>query len=162
MHWDIGGFKPYDIDIVCAFDIDSRKVGKEIHRAIFEAPNCTKIFCDTFNIDNSVVVSKGKQMDGVSNHMINKKNDKYFIPVDDSDINEEKILSNIKEKRKGKTTILVPSRVSTVEHLDRIIVLNEGKVEAFDTHENLLKISPTYKRMVDLQKLEESLGEKNG
>ena len=67
MHWDIGGFKPYDIDIVCAFDIDSRKVGKEIHRAIFEAPNCTKIFCDTFNIDNSVVVSKGKQMDGVSN-----------------------------------------------------------------------------------------------
>ena len=38
MHWDIGGFKPYDIDIVCAFDIDSRKVGKEIHRAIFEAP----------------------------------------------------------------------------------------------------------------------------
>ena len=54
------------------------------------------------------------------------------------------------------------SRVSTVEHLDRIIVSNEGKVEAFDTHENLLKISPTYKRMVDLQKLEESLGEKNG
>lgn len=75
---------------------------------------------------------------------------------------EEKILSNIKEKRKGKTTILVSSRVSTVEHLDRIIALNEGKVEAFDTHENLLKISPTYKRMVDLQKLEESLGEKNG
>ena len=75
---------------------------------------------------------------------------------------EEKILSNIKEKRKGKTTILVSSRVSTVEHLDRIIVLNEGKVEAVDTHENLLKISPTYKRMVDLQKLEESLGEKNG
>ena len=75
---------------------------------------------------------------------------------------EEKILSNIKEKRKGKTTILVSSRVSTVGHLDRIIVLNEGKVEAFDTHENLLKISPTYKRMVDLQKLEESLGEKNG
>lgn len=75
---------------------------------------------------------------------------------------EEKILSNIKEKRKGKTTILVSSRVSTVEHLDRIIVLNEGKVEAFDTHENLLKISPTYKKMVDLQKLEESLGEKNG
>ena len=95
MHWDIGGFKPYDIDIVCAFDIDSRKVGKEIHRAIFEAPNCTKIFCDTFNIDNSVVVSKGKQMDGVSNHMINKKNDKYFIPVDDSDINEEKIINII-------------------------------------------------------------------
>lgn len=75
---------------------------------------------------------------------------------------EEKILSNIKEKRKGKTTILVSSRVSTVEHLDRIIVLNEGKVEAFDTHDNLLKISPTYKKMVDLQKLEESLGENNG
>lgn len=70
---------------------------------------------------------------------------------------EELILRNIREKRKGLTTILVASRVSTVEKLDRIIVMREGLIEAFDTHENLLKISPTYQKMVELQKLENSL-----
>ncbi|MCR5184959.1 MAG: ABC transporter ATP-binding protein/permease [Bacilli bacterium] len=68
---------------------------------------------------------------------------------------EETILANIKNDRKGKTTILVSSRVSTVKDLDRIIVMNEGKVEAFDTPKNLFSISPTYKRMVLLQQLEE-------
>ena len=70
---------------------------------------------------------------------------------------EETILNNIYERRKGKTTIIIASRVSTVSHLDKILVLNEGKVEAFDTPENLLKISPTYEKMVYLQKLESEL-----
>ena len=67
---------------------------------------------------------------------------------------EEVILNNIREKRKGKTTILVASRVSTVSKLDKIIVLNEGNLEAFGTPEELLKTSKTYERMVYLQKLE--------
>lgn len=70
---------------------------------------------------------------------------------------EEKILSNIKEKRKGQTTIIVASRVSTVKHLDKIVVMNDGKVEAFGTHEELMDISPTYKKMVRLQELENEL-----
>lgn len=70
---------------------------------------------------------------------------------------EETILNNIKEKRKGKTTIIIASRVSTVQTLDKILVLNDGTVEAFDTHINLLEISPTYKKMVYLQKLENEL-----
>ena len=70
---------------------------------------------------------------------------------------EETILNNINEKRKGKTTIIIASRVSTVSHMDKILVLNEGNVEAFDTPENLLKISPTYQKMVFLQKLESEL-----
>lgn len=72
---------------------------------------------------------------------------------------EEKILNNIKEARKGKTTIIIASRVSTVNKLDKIIVLDEGKLEAFDTPQNLLKTSPTYKKMVLLQKLEDELNE---
>ena len=66
---------------------------------------------------------------------------------------EESILKNIIEYRKDQTTIVVASRVSTVAHLDRIIVLNEGEIEAFDTPNKLLKISPTYQRMVELQEL---------
>ncbi|MCR5505545.1 MAG: ABC transporter ATP-binding protein/permease [Bacilli bacterium] len=68
---------------------------------------------------------------------------------------EETILHNIQSQREGKTTIVVASRVSTVSHFDRIIVLNEGELEAFDTPTNLLKISPTYKKMVELQRLED-------
>ena len=72
---------------------------------------------------------------------------------------EEVILNNIYERRKGKTTILIASRVSTVAHCDKIIVLNDGNLEAFDTPENLLKISPTYQKMVYLQKLENEVNE---
>ena len=71
---------------------------------------------------------------------------------------EEAILKNIKEKRKGKTTLIVASRVSTVMNLDKVIVLNKGKLEAFDTPSNLEKISETYNRMVFLQELEKEKG----
>ncbi len=67
---------------------------------------------------------------------------------------EEEILEHIKTQRKGMTTLVVSSRVSTVIHMDKIIVLNEGEIEGFDTPENLFKTSPTYKRMVLLQQLE--------
>jgi len=70
---------------------------------------------------------------------------------------EETILKNIEEKRKGKTTIIIASRVSTVSKLDKILVLKDGKVEAFDKPSKLLKTSPTYQKMVYLQKLESEL-----
>lgn len=70
---------------------------------------------------------------------------------------EETILKNIKENRSGKTTIVIASRVSTVSHLNKVLVLNEGEVEAFDTPQNLLKTSKTYQNMVRLQTLEAEL-----
>ena len=70
---------------------------------------------------------------------------------------EETILHNIQKDRKGKTTILIASRVSTVKALDKIIVMNDGKVEAFGTHEECLKNSKTYTRMVELQSLEKEM-----
>ena len=70
---------------------------------------------------------------------------------------EETILHNIREARKGKTTLVVASRVSTVSHLDKIIVLNDGELEAFGSHKELLETSPTYQKMVYLQKLEEEM-----
>ena len=44
MHWDLGGYKPYDLQVVAAFDIDRRKVGKDVAEAIFAPPNCTTVF----------------------------------------------------------------------------------------------------------------------
>ena len=70
---------------------------------------------------------------------------------------EETILRNITNERKGKTTLVVASRISTVAHLDKIIVLNDGEVEAFDSPHNLLKSSPTYQKMVKLQELEKEV-----
>ena len=67
---------------------------------------------------------------------------------------EEAILSAIERERKGRTTIIVASRASTVSRFDKIIVMNGGEVEAFASPEELLQISPTYQKMVRLQALE--------
>ena len=45
MHWEIGGYEPEDIEVVAAFDVDQRKVGKDVSEAIFAKPNCTQVFC---------------------------------------------------------------------------------------------------------------------
>ena len=44
MHWDLAGYKPFDMEVVAAFDIDKRKVSKDISEAIFSKPNNTTIF----------------------------------------------------------------------------------------------------------------------
>jgi myo-inositol-1-phosphate synthase len=81
MHWDIGGFKPYDIEVVEAFDIDKRKVGKDVSEAIFELPNCTTVFCEKLPI-TGVTVKMGKILDGFSQHMRDYKDEWTFIPAD--------------------------------------------------------------------------------
>ena len=44
MHFEMNGYKPGDIEVVAAFDVDKRKVGKDVHEAIFAKPNCTTVF----------------------------------------------------------------------------------------------------------------------
>lgn len=68
---------------------------------------------------------------------------------------EEAILSAIERERRGKTTIIVASRASTVARFDKVIVMNGGEVEAFAPPSELAAISPTYEKMVRLQALEE-------
>jgi myo-inositol-1-phosphate synthase len=81
MHWEIGGYKPNDIEVVAAFDIDRRKVGKDVVEAIFAPPNCTTIFCDNLP-NNGVKVSMGKVLDGFSEHM-KSYDDKYTFVLSD-------------------------------------------------------------------------------
>lgn len=71
---------------------------------------------------------------------------------------EEIIISNLKKTRKGKTTILIAHRVSTVQNMDKIILLDQGKLVGFGTYDELLKTSDMFKKMVELQKLEEEVG----
>lgn len=68
---------------------------------------------------------------------------------------EKKILENLRLTRKGKTTILIAHRISTVKGMDKIIYLEDGAVAAIGTHEELMNICPEYKRTVELQIIEE-------
>ena len=72
------------------------------------------------------------------------------------DVNTEKtILSNLNELRKGKTTILIAHRISTIENMDKIIFIDDGKILAIGTHDELYNTCEDYKNLVDLQKLDD-------
>jgi myo-inositol-1-phosphate synthase len=68
-HWDLGGYRPKDLRVVAAFDVDARKVGRDVSEAIFAPPNCTTVFCDHVEA-SGVIVGMGPVMDGVSPHMV--------------------------------------------------------------------------------------------
>ena len=70
---------------------------------------------------------------------------------------EETILANLRRLRKGKTTIMIAHRISTVETLDKIILVDDGKILAVGTHKELIENSKLYKEMVYLQSLEKEV-----
>ena len=74
---------------------------------------------------------------------------------------EETILSNLHETRSGKTTILIAHRISTIAKMDKILFIDDGKLAAVGTHDALYETNPEYRKMVDLQKLEEEGGRPN-
>lgn len=80
-HWDLGGWRPKDIRVVAAFDVDRRKVGLDVAEAIFAQPNCTKIFCDHV-APTGVKVAMGPVLDGVAPHMLEAPEARSFRPAD--------------------------------------------------------------------------------
>ena len=70
---------------------------------------------------------------------------------------EEKILSNLKTTRQGKTTVMIAHRISTVKHADLIVLIDDGAVVATGTHQSLLETSELYQHMVDQQTLEQEV-----
>ena len=74
---------------------------------------------------------------------------------------ERTILDNLRSTRQGKTTILIAHRISTIEKMDKILFIDEGKLAAVGKHPELYETNAEYRRMVDLQKLEEEGGEPN-
>ena len=75
---------------------------------------------------------------------------------------ERTILENLRTTRAGKTTILIAHRISTIEKMDKILFIEEGKLAAVGTHTDLYASCPAYRKMVDLQRLEEEGGAANG
>ncbi|MBD7913071.1 inositol-3-phosphate synthase [Clostridium cibarium] len=98
MHMEIGGFKASDIEVVLAFDIDKRKVGRDISEAIYQKPNCTKRIVD--HIENSgVTVKMGKILDGVASHMEDYSKDISFDLSNEKQPTKEEIVMYIKESK---------------------------------------------------------------
>jgi ATP-binding cassette subfamily B protein len=74
---------------------------------------------------------------------------------------EKTILENLRQVRTGKTTILIAHRISTVQSMDKILLLEDGRLIAAGTHQTLLQTCPEYQKMVQLQALEEEGGDHN-
>jgi len=103
MHHEIGGYKPGDIQVVAAFDIDRRKVGADIHQAIFSKPNCTTVFYPDVPL-SGVLVRMGKVLDGFADHMKNYDDDKAFVVADKSEPTKEEV---VRVLRKSGAEILL-------------------------------------------------------
>ena len=94
MHWDIGGYRPHDIEVVAAFDIDRRKVGKDVNEAIFSSPNNTTVFCSDLPAAG-VNVSMGKVLDGFSEHMNNYEEKYTFLLSDVKEPTKEEVVNQL-------------------------------------------------------------------
>ena len=93
MNAKIGDWGPSDIEIVAAFDVDRRKVGKRVEKAIFARPNCTKIFHSALPV-SEVVVRMGPVLDGVAPHMADYPDDEAFRPSDEEPVDVVQVLKD--------------------------------------------------------------------
>ena len=91
MNWDIGGYKPHDMEVVAAIDIDKRKVGKDVGEAIFAPPNCTTVFCKDIP-EMGVNVTMGRVLDGVASHMSDYPTDQAFVISDEKEADIVEVL----------------------------------------------------------------------
>ncbi len=95
MHFDMGGYKPSDIKVVAAWDVDRRKVGKDVAEAIFAKPNCTAVFAPNVG-PTGTIVKMGKKLDGVADHMSDFKDDRTFLLADAAEPSREDVIAELK------------------------------------------------------------------
>ncbi len=111
--------------------------------------------------ERGVTVSGGqKQRISIARALLK---DAPILILDDSvsavDTKTEKIiLENLRNSRAGKTTILIAHRISTVEHMDKILFIDEGRIRAAGTHDALCRTCEDYQKIVTLQRLEDETG----
>ncbi len=103
MHETLAGYKANDLNIVAAFDIDTRKVGKDVADAIFCAPNCTTVFHENV-AQTGTKVSMGALHDGFSAHLENFPQERRFVPSDAAQPSKADVVKILKDT---KTDVLV-------------------------------------------------------
>src|SRR5438094_2196763 len=94
MHRQIGSYRPGDIEVVAAFDIDRRKVGLDVSKAIFSPPNCTKVFSEKIKLTGAIV-RMGCVFDGYPPHMRDQDPLRTFLPLE-KESTREQIISELK------------------------------------------------------------------
>ncbi len=128
----------------------------DIHDNIVDFPNQY----DTMVGERGVTLSGGqKQRISIARALLKNPEilimDDSFSAVDTK--TEEQVISNLRELRKGKTTIIIAHRISTIKSSDQIVFIENGEVMAKGTHEELLKTCELYRKMVIHQRLEAEL-----
>jgi len=96
MHWEIGGARPQDIQVVAAYDVDARKVGKDVAEAIFAEPNCTTVFQADIP-PTGVKVQMGPIMDGVSEHMLSGPEHLRYLPANLPQPDKQKVIRHLQQ-----------------------------------------------------------------
>lgn len=96
MHWEIGGYLPSDVEVVAAFDVDQRKVGRDVSEAIFAKPNCTKVFCEDVP-KTGVPVRMGAVLDGFSEHMRGYDDRRAFVIADAIEADHHEVVRVLRE-----------------------------------------------------------------
>ncbi|MFC3214047.1 MULTISPECIES: inositol-3-phosphate synthase [Novosphingobium] len=95
-HYDLGGYSPSDIHVVAAWDVDERKVGQDVARAVFAKPNCTAVFCPTIE-DTGAVVRMGRVLDGVADHMADYPEERTFRVAREEEPSKEDVIAVLRE-----------------------------------------------------------------
>ncbi len=96
MHRNLGGYAPGDIDVVAAFDIDKRKVGRDVSEAIFQDPNCTTVFCENVPL-SGVTVNMGRILDGYADHMCEHDDEYTFVLSDQPEAEKEQVVQILRD-----------------------------------------------------------------
>ncbi|WP_156678239.1 inositol-3-phosphate synthase [Sphingomonas profundi] len=97
LHAEIGGYRPGDIQIAAAWDVDSRKVGQDVAQAIFAKPNCTAVFCPEVETTGAVV-RMGPVLDGVAEHMLDyPQEDRTFLVADAAEPDRAAVVAALRE-----------------------------------------------------------------
>lgn len=142
-------FYRYDLEDKLEDVLEQADIKKDISRF--------KDGIDTLVGENGLSLSGGqKQRLGIARALLSNPE---ILILDDSlsavDSNTEKtIIENIKKTREGKTNIIVAHRISAVRHADKIVVLDNGKILDFGTHDELLEKCPWYKQLDEYQNKE--------
>lgn len=103
----LGAYKPEDVDIVAAFDIDARKAGKPLHEAIFALPNCTAVFHADVSA-HQVIVARGPDLDGISDFMKTQPAERTFVPSSLPELDHDQVVAVLKASGAEVVQIFLP------------------------------------------------------